>query len=312
MKIAIMGASSHIAENLIIRFASEPVDHLTLFCRDPQPVKEFTHRYAHRGNIHIVTGYDNFNDFEFDVIINCVGAGVPGSTGFDIRNWFEVTAKFDELALNYLERYNPQAVLIAFSSGAVYGTRSVAPFTGESCFSLPVNNIEISDYYSIARIHSEARHRSRKNLRIADLRIFSFFSCFIKPDSGYFMSDVLKAVAEDEILITRQNDMVRDYIAPDDLFDIVNLCIRQSEINEAFDVQSAAPAGKFEILESFRKQFGLKWKFDEVTASPNGDKSIYTSQYNPLKKLGFTPRFTSLESLMIETEKYLKIHGNCK
>ena len=57
---------------------------------------------------------------------------------------------------------------------------------------------------------------------------------------------------------------------------------------------------------------GLKWKFDEVTASPNGDKSIYTSQYNPLKKLGFTPRFTSLESLMIETEKYLKIHGNCK
>ena len=309
MNIAIMGASSHIAKNLIIRFAAAADNHLTLFCRNAQSVAEFVRCYAENGNIRIVTGYNEFNDFEFDVIINCVGAGVPGVAGFDIRNWFDVTAKFDELALNYLEKRNPQAILIAFSSGAVYGTRSKAPFAAESCYLLPVNNIEVSDYYSIARIHSEARHRCRKDLRIVDLRIFSFFSCFVKPDSGYFMSDVLKAVAGNSVLITRQSDMVRDYVSPDDLFDIIKLCIAAEKINGAFDVQSAAPAGKFEILEAFQKKFGLKWQFDKVADSPNGDKSIYTSQYASLQKLGFVPRFTSLESLITETEKYLNSQG---
>ena len=74
-------------------------------------------------------------------------------------------------------------------------------------------------------------------------------------------------------------------------------------------MQSAAPAGKFEILEAFQKKFGLKWQFDKVADSPNGDKSIYTSQYASLQKLGFVPRFTSLESLITETEKYLNFQG---
>ena len=309
MNIAVMGGSSHIAKNLIVRFATVPDSHLTLFVRNAQVVEEFVSKYVHTENIRIVTGYDKFNECKFDVIINCVGAGTPGSAAFDVRNWFEVTAKFDELALNYLERYNPQATLIAFSSGAVYGTRTSAPFSAESCFSLPVNNIEVSDYYSIARIHSEARHRSRKDLRIADLRIFSFFSRFIKLDSGYFMSDILKSVYENSVMITNENDMIRDYISPDDLFTIVNLCIRQQNINGAFDVQSAKPAGKFEILEAFQKKFGLKWQFDKITDSPNGSKSIYTSSFNPLKGLGFTPKFTSLESLISETEKYLYHQG---
>lgn len=309
MNIAIMGATSHIARNLIIRFALQADNHLTLFCRNEQAVQEFVRRYVPDGNIHIECGYRSFNDFDFDAIINCVGAGAPGTPGFDIRNWFELTLEFDTLSLNYLEKRNPQAILIAFSSGAVYGTGKNSPFTEESCFSIPVNNISVSDYYSIARIHSEARHRSRSNLRIADLRVFSFFSRFIRLDSGYFMSDVLKAVAGNSVLITRQSDMVRDYVSPDDLFDIIKLCIAAEKINGAFDVQSAAPAGKFEILEAFQKKFGLKWQFDKVADSPNGDKSIYTSQYASLQKLGFVPRFTSLESLITETEKYLNSQG---
>ena len=305
MNIAIMGATSHIAKNLIIRFALQTDNHLTLFCRNEQAVQEFVCCYAHNGNIHIECGYSHFNDFDFDVIINCVGAGAPGTCGFDIRNWFELTLEFDTLSLNYLEKRNPQAILISFSSGAVYGTGKNSPFTEESCFSIPVNNISVSDYYSIARIHSEARHRSRSNLRIADLRVFSFFSRFIRLDSGYFMSDVLKAIVNGTVLITRQEDMIRDYISPDDLFNAINVCIAQKEINGAFDIQSAFPVGKFEILDTFRSKFGLNWKFDKVTDSPNGNKSIYVSNCNQLKKFGFVPRFTSLETLIAETEKHL-------
>jgi len=305
MNIAIMGATSHIARNLIIRFALQADNHLTLFCRNEQAVQEFVRRYVPDGNIHIECGYRSLNDFDFDAIINCVGAGAPGTPGFDIRNWFELTLEFDTLSLNYLEKRNPQTILISFSSGAVYGTGKNSPFTEESCFSIPVNNVSVSDYYSIARIHSEARHRSRSNLRIADLRIFSFFSRFIRLDSGYFMSDVLKALVNNTVLVTRPQEMIRDYISPDDLFRAVNVCIAQEKINGAFDIQSAAPAGKFEILETFRSKFGLNEKFDKITDSPNGDKSIYISSCDPLKKFGFAPRFTSLETVIAETEKHL-------
>ena len=64
MNIAIMGASSHIAKNLIIRFAAAADNHLTLFCRNAQSVAEFVCCNAKNGNIRIVTGYDEFNDFD--------------------------------------------------------------------------------------------------------------------------------------------------------------------------------------------------------------------------------------------------------
>lgn len=306
MNIAIMGATSHIARNLIVRFAAEsPDDRLLLFCRKRQPVEEFTGRYAPHGNIQIVEGYGDFDRYPMDVMINCVGAGTPGSTGFDVRNWFSVTAKFDDLALDYLAKTNPGALLINFSSGGIYGTRTSPPFGEMSELRIPVNNIAVSDYYSIARLHSEAKHHSHPEWRIVDLRIFSFFSSFMPPDAGYFMSDVLKAVADNETLITRQDDMIRDYIAPDDLFRLIKFCISRQEINGAFDVTSAKPAGKFEILECFQEKFGLKWRFDRVKDSPNGSKPVYFSESERLQKAGFRAEYTSLDGLIVEVERFL-------
>ena len=99
--------------------------------------------------------------------------------------------------------------------------------------------------------------------------------------------------------------MVRDYIAPDDLFDAVRFCLGQDNINRAFDLRSLAPAGKFEILEHFKQRFGLRWRFAGVPASPNGDKPVYCSQSTALEAAGFRPRLTALEGLTGETEKRL-------
>ena len=305
MKIAIMGGSSHIAGNLAMRFAADPGAELALFCRSRGPVEEFVRRFCAGGQVEIFDSYRNFADHHFDAVIDCVGAGAPGTPDFSPRNWFDTVQRFDDMAVEYLEKCNPEAVLITFSSGAIYGTRTPGPFSGTSCCEIPVNALEVSDYYTISRLYAEAKHRARRDLRIVDLRIFSFFSRFIRVDAGYFMSDVLKALLDREPMVTSPQDMVRDYVAPDDLFDAVRFCIGMGKVNGAFDVRSAGPVSKYRILERFGKEFGLRWSFADVPVSPNGAKPVYCSTDTALEEAGFRARLTAEDGLVCETEKRL-------
>lgn len=305
MNIAVMGGTSHIGRNLAVRFAALPECRLTLFCRDRAPAEAFLRRYAPGLAVETVEGYGDFARRPFDAIINCVGAGTPGSPGFSPVNWFDTLQKFDDLALDYLENVDPRAMLIDFSSGAVYGAGSPGPFGKESCCTLSVNAMETPDFYTVSRLYSEAKHRVRRELRIVDLRIFSFYSRFIPPDAGYFMSDVLAALLGDRVLTTSPQDMIRDYIAPDDLFELVRACLAQKTLNTAIDTRSAKAAGKFEILEEFKTRFGLRWTFGKVAASPNGGKPVYASECPAPEPPGFRPRLTALEGLVRETERRL-------
>lgn len=308
MDIAVMGGSSHIAKNLIVRFAAAREHRLTLFCRKREPVEAFLRRYAPDGDVAVVEGYGDFLSRHFDAVIDCVGAGAPGTAGFSPVNWFDTLQKFDDLALEYLEKVNPRAKLISFSSGAVYGARTPGPFEDDSLYQVAVNAPETGDFYALSRLYAESKHRVHKELNIADLRIFAFYSRFVRLEAGYFMSDLLRALHDGTEMVTTERDMIRDYIAPDDLYDLVRFCLGLERVNGAFDVRSLAPAGKFEILEEFKKRFGLRWRFSEagVAASPNGDKSVYCSRSTALDKLGFQPRFTALAGLVRETELALE------
>ena len=308
MNIAIMGGTSHIAKNLIVRFAAVPDCRLTLFCRNAVPAAEFVRRHVPGGEVETVVGYGDFMTRKFDAIINCIGAGTPGNPEFSPRNWFDTLQRFDDLALDYLKRDAARTTLISFSSGAVYGSRTPGPFSGASALVLPVNAPETADFYTVSRLYSEAKHRMYRELRIVDLRMFSFYSRFIDPDAGYFMSDVLKALLTGTELATSPADMIRDYVSPDDLFAAVRFCIGLKNANRAFDLRSRAPAGKFEILESFGTRFGLRWRLTGANASPNGDRQVYCSGDPALELAGAPPRLTSLEALVGETEKRLS-HG---
>ena len=80
------------------------------------------------------------------------------------------------------------------------------------------------------------------------------------------------------------------------------------EINDSFDVYSAREVKKSEIIEEFSSQFGLKVRYEECqNTSPNGDSDIYFSKSQKLQReLGFTPQYTSIETLVDETRKILQ------
>lgn len=302
--VAIMGANSQIARCLIEYYARQPEANLKLFSHRPKLCAEFIARQGIKAEIH--AGYDDFASSHFDLLLNCVGAGTPTVLQQNHLRWFTLLESFDNLALSQLRHHCPEALYVNFSSGAVYGRQHDMPANTETRHCLAVNQIKPADYYAIVRLNAEAKHRAHADLRIVDLRVFSFFCRHTPPDAGYLLSDILRALLDAETLSVSPQEMVRDYVHPDDLGDLIELCRKQPRINRAIDVYSAAPCRKSEILALFQREFNLQFVFSGQDSSPNGVCDVYCSDYQWAASLGYAPRYNSLAGLRREMRQALQ------
>lgn len=225
----------------------------------------------------------------FDLIINGIGAGTPAVLKDHYENWFTVLEKFDNLVLEALQN-SPQALYVSFSSGAVTRLKGLDP-----------DHIQIPDYYALSKLYSETKHRAMKSLRIADIRIYSFFSRYSPLDAGYFITDLAAALKNRTVLETRQGDMIRDYIHPQDLWNLILCCTARPVINLAVDAASAAPISKSDLLAFCSQKWELQYcvKTGE-NLSPNATVSTYIPDPLPAARLGFRAQYSSLESLTEE------------
>ncbi|NVN89009.1 MAG: NAD(P)-dependent oxidoreductase [Desulfuromonadales bacterium] len=309
MRVVILGATSHIAKGLIDRFLQRGGQQLCLFSRSPDNVRQFLESIGQvqAEGVTICGDYRDFSDGCYDVIINSIGVETRNSHNCDFTRYFTVTEEFDNLSINYLKNHNPNALYISFSSGAVYGRGFSEPVDEFSRNCLPVNQLQPEDYYGIVRIHAEAKHRAHPDLRIIDLRIFSYFSRYINLTDGYFITDVMEAILNDTLLITDSNNIVRDYLHPDDLFSMIVRCIQAGRINQAFDVSSISPVSKREILEYFTSEYGLRYESrrSSFNASATGAKTNYYSTCKQATRIGYMPRHSSMDSLKLESELIL-------
>ena len=303
LNIAILGGSSHIAR-AITPYLLESGAEVTLFARNPGKLAA--------SHCRVIGDFAELMNGKYDLLINCIGAGTPKELAGDYNRWFTVLEKFDNLALEYLQKVNRQTLYVMFSSGAVYGRKNLAPAEENSVWELSPNKIAVPDYYALAKIYSEAKHRSLPDLRIADLRIFSFFSRHIELDSGYFMTDLVTAILEDKELTTSPGEMLRDYPHPADLSDLIIRCAGEEKINRAIDVASMKPLSKSDILKLFSEKFSLRYKVADNPhpASPNGEANIYLPTTEMAEKaVAWLPEFTSAETLVSETQAILSKYG---
>jgi nucleoside-diphosphate-sugar epimerase len=309
LKIAILGATSHVAKGLIYNLGHGGEYDLRLFARSPDRVGEFLTAVGLSGRFHAKT-FDEFDRGSYDAIVNCVGFGDPGKLKDAASAIFQVTETFDNLVLGHLERH-PESIYINFSSGAVYGTDFASP-ADEKCQAIfDINPMYPAAYYGIAKLHSEARHRATKDFRIVDLRIFGYFSRFIDLDAKYMMSEIVSCVLHGKEFVTGPDDIVRDYVHPEDLASLVKLCIAKRDLNDAFDVCSLKPVRKFEILERFSSLYGLKYtvKDNIGSQSATGKKANYYSTNDRFRAIGFSPRFSSIESIIREAKFIRNFHS---
>lgn len=286
-RIAILGATSHIAKGLALNFLKDGSGEVFLFSRVPGKVSRFLKEYAPEKGWHN-DGFKEFRNGKYDVVINCVGLGAPSRISREGANIFSLTEKFDDLVLRYL-KLHPRAVYINFSSGAVH---TITPGV-----------LKPEHFYGIAKLYQEAKHRVLTEFNIVDIRVFSYFSRFIDLDSGYFLTELIKCIKRGSVFVTTPCDFTRDFLSSEDLYRLVRLVIRARPFNDVVEAYSSKTVSKFELLDYFSRKHSLRYKVKQGVRlnCPTGRKDKYFSTSNKAKVLlGYKPKFSSLQTVMKE------------
>lgn len=311
MKIAILGATSQIAKDLVLSFSAHNNHELALFARQPGAVIQWLesigqpHRY-------IASGFDQFNSHaEFDAIINFIGVGNPAQAQLMGTSIFDVTLKYDQIALDYVN-HHPTCRYLFLSSGAAYGVNFDEPVNSHTKAVIPINNLQPQDWYGAAKLYAECRHRSLPNLPVIDVRVFSYFSQTQNRSARFLICDILRAIEEQTILKTSAGNLVRDYLHPDDFHHLIDSLLAAPAINTAIDCYSLAPVDKFELLNTMREQFGLSYEIvqENVGINATGNKPNYYSRNYRAADFGYQPTMTSLTGILKVMQGILKNAGS--
>jgi nucleoside-diphosphate-sugar epimerase len=306
MRIAILGATSQIAKDLILSFATQNQHDLLLYARRPEAVTKWL-TDMHLVKRYAVADYDAFTSNEqFDAILNFVGVGNPAQAAAMGALIFDVTLQYDELALSYI-RLNPTCRYIFISSGATYGSNFETPVDENTKAVININQLQPQDWYGVAKLHAECRHRSLPNLNIVDIRVFNYFSHTQDISARFLITDILRAILDKNVLKTNSDFIVRDFIHPSDFCNLVNAILTAPATNTVIDAYSNAPIDKATLLDAMQDKFGLKYEIVQTGASVNatGGKPHYYSRNTGAAAFGYVPALTSIEGVLIECKKLI-------
>jgi len=308
MRIAILGATSQIAKDLIQSFDKANQHKLVLFARRPDAVVAWQ-TSAGIENDWDVAGYEDFTaSRHFDAVMNFVGVGNPAQATAMGASIFDITRKYDELALEYLKEH-PDCRYIFLSSGAAYGSTFDKPATENTVARVPINNLQPQDWYGVAKLYAESRHRALFDLPIVDIRVFNYFSHTQNIEARYLITDILRAIRNDSPFKTSTEVIWRDYLHPSDFMNLVEVLLATDRVNTVVDAYSRSPIDKLSMLEAMKNKFGLRLSLTETSIAEinaTGLKPNYYSLNRYAEKFGYTPTKGSLECLLLESELLLQ------
>lgn len=306
MRIAILGATSQIARDLIISFAAAGKDNLHLFARKPDEVNKWLD-CAGLANRYTVDDFAEFAKHEYDAIINFVGVGNPARIVEIGKSIFDITLRYDEMAMDY-QHSHPTCRYLFLSSGAVYGSRFDQPAHHDTPAMVAINNLSPHEWYGVAKLHAECRHRAHPEFAIIDIRVFNYFSRTQDISARFLITDILRAIRDKAALITSPEYIVRDFLHPSDFYGLVGALLSAPVTNVAVDCYSRAPIDKSSLLATMQEEFGLRYEIAAASSSVNstGSKPHYYSLNRSAADLGYQPTLTSIEGVLKEAAAILQ------
>lgn len=287
MKIAIVGATSTIAGDWVkhLRMKNEYV--LFLFGRVAN---------SYTG----IKDYSEFGKDEYNVVVNFVGVGDPARAASIGANILVITNQFDDMILAYLEK-NPRCRYVFLSSGAALGSGYQEPASENTLASFRINQLREQDWYGISKFYTEAKHRALKDLDIVDVRVFNYLSNSMSLNARFMITDAARAIYERCVFKTNSLNLVRDYLSETDFCSLMDCILEAEKANCAVDCFSAGPVSKFELLNTLKIQFGLKYEvvqqIDSVDAT--GIKlNYFTTHCTPALRIGYKPQLKSIDNVV--------------
>jgi nucleoside-diphosphate-sugar epimerase len=309
MRIALLGATSQIAKDLVLSFSTQSTHTLTLYARRPEAVIKWLAEVG-LADSYAVADFTAFSVNEhFDALLNFVGVGNPAQAAAMGASIFDVTLQYDELALNYV-RHHPMCRYIFLSSGAAYGSNFEAPVDENSKAVIPINNLQPQDWYGVAKLHAECRHRALPQLPIIDIRVFNYFSHTQDMSARFLITDILRAIRDKTMLMTSGDYIVRDYIHPSDFYQLVATFLKGSCENRAVDCYSLAPIDNWSLFKFIEKDFGLQYETGTINRFLNatGKKTNYYSKKSIASISGYQPTLTSYQGIKKEFLLFFEKH----
>ncbi len=302
--IAILGANGQIGRGLASVLARNPAHRLRLVARRPDALRDLA--TIARPGLDAITPLDRFEDEAYDAVVNAAGDGERAkqiALGADL---FRITETLDNRVTDHVRRH-PRTAYFFMSTGAVYGFGTPWPVRRNAVFPWPVNAPDPANFYPLAKLVAEAKHRAHRDLAIYDIRIFGYFSRFIPLGGSFFLSELADAVVKGTRFRTSPVDMVRDYIDHEELAGLIETFLVSPPANGAYDIYSAAPVGKLELLEQVSRQFGLGVDYTPVPESSPARlaKPTAPSDCRQAAAAGHKPRRSSLQIVTEELRALL-------
>ncbi|MDO8772292.1 MAG: NAD-dependent epimerase/dehydratase family protein, partial [Burkholderiaceae bacterium] len=216
---------------------------------------------------------------------------------------FDVTLKYDEMALDYV-RQHPECRYIFLSSGAAYGSSFDAPADVNTKAVIAINNLQPQDWYAVAKLHAECRHRALAHLPIVDVRVFNYFSHTQDMSARFLITDIFRAIRDKTVLRTSPEYIVRDFLHQSDFYRLVSALLSEPAINTTVDCYTRAPIEKTNLLIVMKERFGLQYEIAQEITNINatGNKPHYYSMNKRAANFGYQPSLTSLDGVLIELE----------
>jgi len=307
-RIAILGATSQIAKDLVWSFAvldSQDYE-LILFARCPDALIQWHENIGLKVRYQVLDIADFSNAMHFDAIFNFIGVGNPVQAMAMGALTFEITLKYDGLVLSYLQQH-PSCRYIFLSSGAVYGSNFEVPVDHDTVATIAINNIQPCDWYSVDKLFAESRHRAFQELSIVDIRVFNYVSHTQNLDSSFLMTDIFKSILHQSVLKVSEEYIVRDFLHPSDFYQLVMAILSSPPINMAVDAYTLAPIDKPTLLTLMEDNFGLRYEVSQATLPENvaSNKCFYYSMNKCAETLGYQPAMTSADGILMEIQRFL-------
>lgn len=306
MRITILGATSQIAKDLVLSFCAQGTHELLLYARRPDVVSQWLASAGLVGRC-VAADFTAFGaDMQFEAIINFVGVGDPAQAAAMGASIFDATLKYDKLALDYV-RQHPDCRYIFLSSGAAYGSSFNEPVNENTKAVIAINNLQPQDWYAVAKLHAECRHRSLPQLPIVDIRVFNYFSYTQDTSARFLITDILRAIRDKTVLKTSSDYVVRDFLHPSDFYRLVIAILVSPAINAVVDCYSKAPIDKPSLLAIMHEKFGLRYEVVGTATSVDatGSKPHYYSLNTRAANFGYQPSLTSMDGILIEAKVIL-------
>jgi nucleoside-diphosphate-sugar epimerase len=301
--IALLGASSQIARDLVLSMASAGRDGLLLYVRNIPATEHWLAANGLVGRCRVLR-YDSYGRDPHDAVINFVGVGDPRKAVEMGASIFELTHYYDELVMRQLAAH-PERRYLFLSSGAVYGNAFNQPVDCTTHASIAINQIGPQDWYALAKLYAEARHRASKHAAIVDLRVFNYFSRNYSLESRFFITDLLRAVRDGRTLTVSPDYMVRDFLHPSDFHHLIEAVLAAAPTNAPVDCYTRAPVDKPTLLQVFTERFGLHYEMAapsaSVVVSATGSKTHYYSLNRNAETFGYRPAHSSVSGVLEES-----------